>query len=72
MDLGISNKVAPHKAAVRGLEPQKIALLKAEYLGKVGGDGGRFVYTARITEILESLKTEVQKRGLWSFWLTDS
>jgi len=34
--------------------------------------GDRWTYTPRQTEILEGLKAEAKKRGLWNFWLTDS
>jgi len=72
MDLGISKKVAPLIAAVREMVENEIAPLEAEYRTEVGKAGDRFVYTPRMTEILENLKTEARRRGLWNFWLTDS
>ena len=72
MDLGISEKVAPLIAAVREMVENEIAPLEAEYRTEVGKAGDRFVYTPRMTEILENLKTEARRRGLWNFWLTDS
>ena len=72
MDLGISEKVAPLIAAVREMVAQEIMPLEEEYRSEVGKSGDRFVYTARMTEILEELKAEARKRGLWNFWLTDS
>ncbi len=72
MDLGISEKVAPLIAAVREMVAQEIMPLEEEYRSEVGKSGNRFVYTARMTEILEELKAEARKRGLWNFWLTDS
>ncbi|RTZ89272.1 MAG: acyl-CoA dehydrogenase, partial [SAR324 cluster bacterium] len=38
----------------------------------VGRSGDRFIFTSRMTEILEGLKTKAYERGLWNFWLTDS
>ncbi len=45
--------------------------LEAEYHAEVA-TGDRWTYTARQTEILESLKTKAKAAGLWNFWLTDS
>ncbi|MCF6271590.1 MAG: acyl-CoA dehydrogenase family protein [Rhodobacteraceae bacterium] len=72
MDLGISEKVAPLITAVREMVAAEIAPLEAEYRAEVGKSGDRFVYTPRMTEILEGLKAEARARGLWNLWLTDS
>ncbi|NOR63697.1 MAG: acyl-CoA dehydrogenase [Rhodobacteraceae bacterium] len=72
MDLGITDKVAPLIAAVREMVASEIAPLEEDYRSEVGNAGDRFVYTPRMTEILEGLKAEARKRGLWNFWLTDS
>ncbi len=72
MDLGITQKVAPLIAAVREMVTDEIAPLSDEYFAQVGKTGNRFEYTPRMTEILEGLKAEARKRGLWNFWLTDS
>ncbi len=72
MDLGISKKVAPLIAAVHDMVATEIAPLEAEYRAEVGKAGDRFIYTLRMTEILEGLKTEARARGLWNFWLTNS
>ena len=72
MDLGITEKVAPLIKAVREMVTSEIAPLEDEYRSEVGKGGDRFVYTPRMTEILEGLKAEARARGLWNFWLTDS
>lgn len=72
MDLGITDKVRPLIAAVRDMVETEIMPLDEEYHADVGKTGNRFEYTARMTEILEGLKAEARKRGLWNFWLTDS
>ncbi len=72
MELGITEKVRPLIAAVRDMVQNEIMPLDAEYFGEVGKTGNRFEYTPRMTEILEGLKAEARKRGLWNFWLTDS
>jgi len=71
MDLGITPKVAPLIEAVRQMVREDIAPLDAEFHSLVGSEGDRFAYTARMTEILESLKATALARGLWNFWLTD-
>ncbi len=72
MDLGITDKVRPLIAAVRDMVETEIAPLDAEFHAEIGKTGNRFEYTPRMTEILEGLKAEARKRGLWNFWLTDS
>lgn len=70
MDLGVTEKVKPLIAAVRDMVQNEIAPLNAEFHAEVGKTGNRFEYTERMTEILEGLKAEARKRGLWNFWLT--
>ncbi len=72
MDLGITDKVAPLIAAVREMIDQEVRPAEAEFFAEVGKAGDRFVYTPRMTEILEGLKAEARARGLWNFWLTGS
>ena len=74
MDLGISKKVEPLIQKVRHMIRNEIMPLEGEYFSEVGkAEGGnRFAFTARQTEILESLKTKAKEQGLWNFWLTDS
>ncbi|AXS42489.1 acyl-CoA dehydrogenase family protein [Breoghania sp. L-A4] len=72
MDLGMSDRVAPLVAAVRAMVREEIMPLDVEYHTEIGKAGDRFVFTARQSEILESLKAKARERGLWNFWLTDS
>lgn len=71
MELGISDKVKPLIEKVRRMVREEAIPLEAEYEAEVA-KGDRFAYTARQTEILESLKATARERGLWNFWLTDS
>ena len=70
MDLGITARVAPLIEAVRDMVTTEIAPRDAEYHAEVGKAGDRFVFTPRMTEILEELKSKARARGLWNFWLT--
>jgi acyl-CoA dehydrogenase len=72
MDLGISSKVAPLIQAVREMIQEEVMPLEEEFHREIGGSGHRFEHTPRMTEILEGLKREARRRGLWNFWLTDS
>ena len=60
MDLGLSEKVKPLVAAVKDMVDTQIAPLDAEFRSEVGKGGDRFVYTPRMTEILESLKADLK------------
>ncbi len=71
MELGISDKVKPLIDKVRQMVREEVIPLEADYEAEVA-KGDRFAYTARQTEILESLKATARERGLWNFWLTDS
>ncbi|RED11306.1 acyl-CoA dehydrogenase family protein [Pontivivens insulae] len=72
MDLGISDRVRPLIEQVRDMVQTEIKPLSDEFLSRVGETGDRFNYSARQTEILESLKATARERNLWNFWLTDS
>lgn len=72
MDLGVTEKVAPLIRAVREMIETEIKPLEVEFFAQVGATGDRFVYSDRMTEILEGLKAEARARGLWNFWLTGS
>ena len=71
MDLGMSPRVAELRDKIADMVQNQILPLEDEYLAEVE-KGDRWSYTARQTDILESLKAEAKKRGLWNFWLTDS
>jgi len=72
MDLGITDKVRPLIKAVREMVNDEITPMETEFQGEVGRSGDRFIFTSRMIEILEGLKTKAYERGLWNFWLTDS
>ena len=71
MDLGMSARVRGLRDRIADMIQNEVLPLEDEYLEEVGKDD-RWAYTERQTEILESLKAEAKKRGLWNFWLTDS
>jgi len=71
MDLGMSDRVKELRDKIADMVENEILPLEEEYLEEVA-KGDRWTYTPRMTEILESLKAEAKKRGLWNFWLTDS
>lgn len=74
MDLGVTERVKPLIAKVRGFIETEVAPLDAEFHAEVGRhpSGDRFKHTARQLEILDGLKAKARDRGLWNFWLTDS
>ncbi|MEH6718525.1 MAG: acyl-CoA dehydrogenase family protein [Aurantimonas endophytica] len=71
MALGMTDRLKPLHAAVRDMVRDEIAPASEEFLAEVPKEG-RWIYTARQTEILEGLKTRAKAKGLWNFWLTDS
>ncbi|QDC10268.1 acyl-CoA dehydrogenase [Oceanicola sp. D3] len=74
MDLGMTPRVKELAAKVRQMVDEEIEPLNAEFEAEVGKhpSGDRFQLTPRQIEILDGLKAEARKRGLWNFWLTDS
>ena len=72
MDLGITENVKPLIEQVRAMVRDEIMPMEESYHAEIGREGNRWAYTERQTEILEGLKSEARKRGLWNFWLTDS
>ena len=72
MDLGVTDKVRPLIAAVRAMVRDEIMPVEEEYEAEVGRGGDRFKPTARMIEILETLKAKARRQNLWNFWLTGS
>jgi acyl-CoA dehydrogenase len=72
MDLGATDKVRPLAAAVRAMVRDQIMPIEEEYEAEIGREGDRFKWTARMTEIMEGLKSQARAKGLWNFWLTGS
>ena len=71
MDLGLTDKLKPIHEKVAAMIKDEVQPLDDEFLAEVEV-GERWEYTARQTEILESLKAKAKERNLWNFWLTDS
>ena len=72
MDLGATDKVRPLVSAVRAMVRDQIMPMEEEYHAEIGREGDRFKPTARMTEIMETLKQKARSQGLWNFWLTGS
>ncbi len=69
MALGMSDRLVPIHRAVTDMIRDEIAPLDEEFLAEVD-IGDRWSFTARQTEILETLKARARERGLWNFFLT--
>jgi len=72
MDLGISKRSSDLRDKIRLFIDEHVLAVEEEYHGEVGKNGSRWEFTDRMTEIMEGLKTEARKLGLWNFWLTGS
>ena len=72
MDLGTTPKVKPLIAAVRKMIEEDIGPQESDYFNEVGKSGSRFEFTAKMIDIMESLKAKAKSRNLWNFWLTNS
>lgn len=72
MDLGLTKRGAELRERVRTFIDTYVVPVEDEYHHEVGGTGNRFEFTPRMTAILESLKEQARKDGLWNFWLTGS
>jgi acyl-CoA dehydrogenase len=71
MNLGITDRVRPLLGAVRAFITDRVIPVDEEFLAEVD-TGDRWTLTTRQKEILDELKTEARRQGLWNFWLTDS
>jgi acyl-CoA dehydrogenase len=71
MNFGMRDETAKLLDRVAVMIRDEIIPLEDEYQGEVA-KGDRWQYTARQTEILETLKAKAKSQGLWNFWLTDS
>ncbi|MFV2001506.1 MAG: acyl-CoA dehydrogenase family protein [Paracoccaceae bacterium] len=70
-DLGLSARAREIFVAAEAMIRDEIEPLDAEFLAEVDV-GDRWTFTARQSEILQSLKSAARSRGLWNLWLTDS
>ena len=71
MNLGVSDRLRPLLDAVSAFIRDRVLPVDEEFLAEVD-QGDRWSLTKRQSEILEGLKKEARKQGLWNFWLTDS
>jgi acyl-CoA dehydrogenase len=69
MDLGITERLRPILDEVTRFIEQEILPLEHEYLAEIDKED-RWAFTARQTEIMETLKAKARERGLWNFFLT--
>jgi len=72
MDLGLSKRATELRNKVRAFIDEHVVPVEDEYHHEVGINGNRWELTERMTEIMEALKAQAKKDGLWNFWLTDS
>lgn len=72
MNLGMSENVIPLVKEVRNMINDKIIPSEPEFFAEVAASNDRFLYSVRMTEILNTLKDDAKSRGLWNFWLTKS
>jgi acyl-CoA dehydrogenase len=72
MDLGLSERASELRDKVRAFIDTHVVPVEDEYHHLVGASGDRWELTERQTEIIETIKAEAKKAGLWNFWLTDS
>ena len=70
MDLGITERLAPRLEQVKAFIANEIAPPEGEYLAEIG-NGDRWQFTPRQTEIMEGLKAKAREQGLWNFFLTE-
>lgn len=71
MNLGITDRLKPILEKVRTFIDDRVMPVDEEFLTEID-KGSRWTLTDRQRDILESLKSEARKQGLWNFWLTDS
>ena len=72
MNLGLTKKAEELRDRVRMFIDTYVVPVEDEFHAEVGKGSDRWELTPRMTEILEGLKSQARKDGLWNFWLTDS
>lgn len=72
MDLGLTKKAEELRTKVRSFIDMHVLPVEDEFHNEVGTGGDRWAMTDRMYEILETLKGQARKEGLWNFWLTGS
>jgi acyl-CoA dehydrogenase len=71
MDLGLSEELVEVREKIRTFVEEKVDPVEPEYHHEVGV-GDRWSHTERQDEILDGLKAEARKLGLWNFFLPES
>ncbi len=71
MNLGLSEELTEIREKIRRFVDEKVEPVEAEYLAEINV-GDRWSHTARQDEILNGLKQEARKQGLWNFFLPES
>ena len=71
MDLGLSEKLVEVRETIRSFVEEKVEPVQQEYHDEIDV-GDRWSHTARQDEILNSLKDEARRLGLWNFFLPKS
>lgn len=71
MDLGLSEKLVEVRETIRTFIEEKVEPVQQEYHDEISV-GDRWSHTARQDEILNSLKDEARRLGLWNFFLPKS
>lgn len=71
MDLGLSEDLVEVREKIRTFVEDKVGPVEEEYHNEVSV-GDRWSHTPRQDEIMESLKAEARRLGLWNFFLPES
>jgi acyl-CoA dehydrogenase len=71
MDLELSEKLVEVREKIRTFVEEKVAPVEVEYHNEVSV-GDRWSHTPRQDEIMESLKAEARRLGMWNFFLPES
>ena len=71
-NLELSAKYKPILEQIKDFIKNEIDPVTPEFFSEVGVDGDRWKYSARMLEILDTLKTKAKKAGLWNFFLPDT
>lgn len=71
MDLGLSEELVEVRDKIQNFVDELVAPVELEYHNEVSV-GDRWSHTPRQDEILQNLKDEARKLGLWNFFLPES
>lgn len=71
MDLGLSEELVEVREKIRSFVEEKVDPVEHEYQSEISV-GDRWSHTPRQDEILNGLKEEARKLGLWNFFLPES